>query len=360
MDVPMALTPGMKEERQSKWSACNKKRTVRWTALFLLLYLVTLSGWVTMYALQSGPEQEAEHAIVRIPPGTGTLQIGHILAKAGLIHEDIRFLLLARYLDLAGRLPAGEFRLLLGKRPGDVLRQLATARPVHYVVTIPEGLRLEEVADIFAAGAWCDRERFLALTHDPEFIESLGLKSVRSLEGYLYPDTYHLTREMRDAKSLITMQVDRFFKIWSNLPNDAAQRMSRHEIVTLASVVEKETGNAEERPLIAAVFLNRLKSGMRLQSDPTVIYGLEEFSGNLTRTDLKSNHPYNTYVVPALPAGPICNPGEKAMEAVLHPAPTDFFYFVSKNNGTHQFSKNLSEHNQAVHEYQQREKEKQQ
>lgn len=357
-DDPVSLTPET-DEQPPHWSGCNKKMGVRWTLLFLLLCPVALGGWLTLYALQSGPKQEAEYAIVQIPSGTGTRQIGRILAGAGLIHDDIRFLLLAKQLGLAGRLPAGEFRLSLGKRPGDVLRQLATASPVQYAVTIPEGLRLEEVADIFAAGSWCDRERFLSLAHDPEFIQSLGLKSVSSLEGYLYPDTYLLTRDLKDTKSLITMQVDRFFKVWSALPHDAEQPLSRHEVVTLASVVEKETGHAAERPLIAAVFLNRLQSRMRLQSDPTVIYGLKGFSGNLTRTDLKAKHPYNTYVVPALPAGPICNPGEKAMEAVLRPAPTDFFYFVSKNNGTHKFSKNLSEHNQAVREYQQREKTKQ-
>jgi UPF0755 protein len=350
---------GQDPEYPPEKSAFFKKRAVRWTALFLLLFPVALGGWLALYGLQSGPAQEVEYAIVRIPPGTGMKGVGQILAKAGLIHDDIRFLLLAKYLGLAGKLPAGEFKLTLGQRPGDVLRQLATAKQVEYAVTIPEGLRIEEVADIFAAGSWCDRDRFIALAHDPEFIQSLGLKSVPSLEGYLYPDTYLLTREPHDAKSLITMQMDRFLKIWSGLDNDPKQHMSRHEIITLASVVEKETGDAAERPMIAAVFLNRLKTGMRLQSDPTVIYGLKDFSGDLTRADLQANHPYNTYVIPALPAGPICNPGQKAIEAVLHPASADFFYFVSKNNGTHQFSKNLSEHNKAVREYQQGEKTKQ-
>ena len=337
-------------------SAFFRKRAVQRTALFLLLCPIALGGWLALYGLRSGPVQETEYATVHIPPGTKTKDIGHILAKAGLIRDDIRFLILTKYLGLAGKLPAGEFRLSLGQRPGDVLRQLATAKPVQYAVTIPEGLRLEEVANIFAAGAWCDRDRFIALAHDPEFIQSLGLKSVSSLEGYLYPDTYLLTREMQDTKSLIAMQVSRFLKIWSGLDNEPRPHLSRQEIVTLASVVEKETGNAAERPMIAGVFLNRLKTGMRLQSDPTVIYGLKDFSGDLTRTDLRANHPYNTYVIPGLPAGPICNPGEKAIEAVLHPASTDFLYFVSKNNGTHQFSKNLSEHNKAVHEYQQGEK----
>jgi len=348
--------PQMSNESPHNGSVFLKKRSVRWTAFFLLLCPMAVAGWLTLYAWQPAPQQKAEYAIITIPSGSGSRQIQKILAEAKLVDDDIRFLLLAKVLGLARKLPAGEFRLSLGKKPGEVLRQLATAKPVQYAVTIPEGLRLEEVAEIFAAGSWCDRDRFLALAHDPEFIHSLGLPSVPSLEGYLYPDTYHLTHDLQDTKDLIAMQVARFFKIWSALPNNAGQQMNRHEIVTLASVVEKETADSTERPLIAGVFLNRLKTGMRLQSDPTVVYGLENFSGNLTRTDLKTEHPYNTYVIPALPAGPICNPGQKAMEAVLRPASTDFFYFVSKNNGSHQFSKDISEHNQAVQEYQRRKK----
>lgn len=313
---------------------------------------MVFGGWLALYSLQSGPASEAEYATVTIPSGSGIRQIQHILAQGGLIHDDLRFLLLAKLLGLARTLPAGEFRLSLGQQPGEVLRQLATAKPVQYAVTIPEGLRIPEIADIFAAGGWCDRERFIDLAHDREFIQSLGLNSVASLEGYLYPDTYHLTRNITDTKTLLTMQVDRFFKIWSTLPHNETQQMGQHEIVTLASVVEKETANAAERPLIAAVFLNRLKTGMRLQSDPTVIYGLRDFSGNLTRSDLRSDHPYNTYVIPALPAGPICNPGQQAITAVLHPTSTDYFYFVSKNNGTHHFSTNLADHQRAVRHYQ--------
>lgn len=333
-----------------------KKKILYRLALLVLLGPLLLGGWLALYSLQSGPAQEAKDAIVLIPPGSGLKQIGTILAEAGLIDEDIRFLLLAKFLGLSRKLPAGEFRLSLGKRPGDVLRQLAAAQPVRHAVTIPEGLRIEEVADIFAADGWCDREYFIDLAHDPEVIASLGLTAVDSLEGYLYPDTYYLTREQRDAKILITMQVNRFHKVWAGLGSDPEHPLSRHEIITLASVVEKETGAAEERPIIAAVFLNRLKARMRLQSDPTVIYGLDNFSGTLTRTDLRTEHPYNTYVIRALPVGPICNPGQKAMEAVLRPATTDYYYFVSKNDGTHQFSKNLAEHNKAVQEYQRRKK----
>ncbi len=316
-----------------------------------------MGGWLSLYALRSGPVKgvagaEGEYAIVVIPPGSGIRAIRSILSQAGLIDDDIRFLVLAKVLGLARTLPAGEFRLTPGQRPGDLLRQLARAKPVAHAVTIPEGLRITEIADIFAAGGWCDRQQFIALSHDTEFIRSLGLAETDSLEGYLYPDTYLLTRNIHDARTLIAMQVNRFFTKWSELPQNSEQKMSRHELITLASVVEKETADAAERPLIAAVFLNRLKTGMRLQSDPTVIYGLPEFSGNLRKSDLKTDHPYNTYLIPALPAGPICNPGQQSMEAVLRPSSTDYLYFVSKNNGSHKFSRNLAEHNQAVQEYQ--------
>lgn len=330
----------------------HKKNAARRAALLCLLLPALLAGWIALYALQAGPHLEKEYAIVTIPPKSGIRAIRHILADAGLIQDDIRFLLLAKILGLAGKLPAGEFRLPLEKTPGDLLRFLVKAKPVQHSITIPEGLRLEEIADIFAAGAWCDREDFIALTHDPKFIQSLGLESVTCLEGYLYPDTYLLTRDLHDTQGLIAMQVKRFFKIWSDLPQKTDTPLNQNEIVTLASIVEKETGKASERPLIAGVFLNRLKHGMRLQSDPTVIYGLKNFSGDLTRGDLKAEHPWNTYVIPALPAGPICNPGREALEAVLQPTPTSFYYFVSKNNGSHHFSTNLEEHNQAVHEYQ--------
>ncbi len=350
LSPPLAPSPQGELPRRFFW-----KRAGRWIALFLLLIPVGISGWIALYALQAGPGKAGEFVLVTIPAGSGIRKIGQILADAGCIDEDIRFALLAKYLGLARKIPAGEFRVSQGERPGDVLRQLVIARPVEYRITIPEGLRIEEIATLFAAGGWCDREQFIALAHDPAFIQSLkltGLSSATSLEGYLYPDTYALTKEMKSVSALIAMQVERFRTVWEGLSDTAQQAMSRHEIVTLASVVEKETGNASERPLIAGVFFNRLKTGMRLQSDPTVIYGLKNFSGDLTRNDLKNEHPYNTYVIAALPAGPICNPGQQALAAVLHPEPSDFFYFVAKNNGSHHFSKNLTEHNQAVWTYQ--------
>ena len=172
------------------------------------------------------------------------------------------------------------------------------------------------------------------------------------LEGYLFPETYTLIRQETDEASVLRQMVAQFEREWATIRPAEPGPMTRHQLVTLASIVEKETGVAEERPLIARVFLNRLQRNMRLQSDPTVIYGIPDFTGNLTRAHLRQATPYNTYVIPALPPGPICNPGRAALEAVLRPADANALYFVSKNDGTHVFSTNLADHNRAVRTYQ--------
>ncbi len=186
------------------------------------------------------------------------------------------------------------------------------------------------------------------------FIESLGLEE-DSLEGYLFPDTYSFERGT-PLKELLTVMVRRSDAVWKELEKEAGpQSMTRHQIVTLASIVEKETADPSERPLIARVFLERLKRDMLLQTDPTVIYGLQGFSGRLHSKDLKEDHPYNTYLYKGLPPGPIANPGRAALNSVLHPSDQVFLYFVSKNDGTHYFSRTLAEHNRAVRRYQKNE-----
>ena len=173
-----------------------------------------------------------------------------------------------------------------------------------------------------------------------------------SLEGYLFPDTYYMVKGM-DEKKLIRWMVQRFNAVWSTLPPLTDTSLNKNKVVTLASIVEKETGQEQERPLIARVFLNRLKLGMPLQSDPTVIYGLgKDYDGNLHKADLQKATLYNTYVIPALPPGPICNPGKAALLAVLQPTPSEALYFVAKNDGFHFFSATLAEHNRAVNLYQ--------
>ncbi|SHO50156.1 UPF0755 protein [Desulfopila aestuarii DSM 18488] len=312
-----------------------------------------------LYANNNGPAGSEDQVVVEIPKGTSVQGIGKILGEAGVIRDDMRFMLLARLRGVATKLRAGEFQLPIGKNPSEILELLVTAKPYHYSITIPEGLRGEDIGAIFSAEGWCDQYVFLELIEDPELIAELGFAGVSSLEGYLYPDTYFLTREKRGAKSIIVMLVNRFKEVWGEVVSDMKDSIpDQRETVILASIVEKETGDATERPLIASVFLNRLEKGMKLQSDPTVVYGSGNFNGPITKSDLKSSNPYNTYVIPALPAGPIASPGRAAIEAVLHPAEVEYLYFVSKNDGTHYFSKNLREHINAVNKYQRKNREK--
>jgi UPF0755 protein len=328
------------------------KRIALAAILLIVIILFGLSGWYYSYVFRSGPVTIADSVVVSIPKGTSVEKIGGILAEARVISADIRFLLLAKFSGYANRLQAGEFSLKTGQKPGDVLKTLVTAKSVQYSITIPEGLRASEIAAVFSTGGWCDPQTFSNLIQDKEFIAGLGYENLTSLEGYLYPDTYLLTKDYKGAEKIITMMVRRFSRVWTDLAKKQDKDVNREKTVTLASIVEKETAAPHERPLIAGVFLNRLRLGMRLQSDPTVVYGIESFSGKITKTHLKTPTPYNTYTNHGLPVGPICNPGIEALSAVLDPVSTNKLYFVSKNDGTHQFSATLAEHNRAVQKYQ--------
>jgi UPF0755 protein len=332
--------------------------------IILLLFPVgaglTAGGWFALYVLTPAPG--AEERVVRIPKGAGVRRIKGILVRQGIIRDDIRFLVLVRLLSVIEqppRLRAGEFRVPGGLTPLETVRFLDTAKPVRYRVTVPEGKTMAETADIFAQGKWVDPVEFMRLCRDREFIRALGVEA-ESLEGYLFPETYTLVRGEADERIIITSMVRRFFAVWKDVSAGREQvgragrggGLDRRGLLTLASIVEKETGAAAERDVIAGVFYNRLDKGMRLQSDPTVIYGIENFNGDLTKADLRRKTPYNTYVIPGLPAGPVCNPGEAALEAVLAPAATPCYYFVSRNDGSHYFSKTLREHNRAVYKFQ--------
>ncbi len=345
-------------EPSSKSSVNTWKRVALWAALFLCMGLVSISGWMYIYANSNGPQAESADSILIIPPGTSMRGIAAILGDAGVIDNDIRFLFLAKWLGVAGKLRAGEFRVPTGMTPVEVLKMLVKAKVVQHAITVPEGLNAQEIAEIFSKRGWCSSETYESLIHDTAFIESLGLAGITSLEGYLYPDTYYLTREIRTAEEIITLQVSRFREVWSELVNDISPEPDMVNTVILASMVEKETGSSPERPLIASVFKNRLKKRMRLQSDPTVVYGVADYSGTITRKHLKTATPYNTYVIDGLPIGPIANPGREALHAVLFPATSKFLYFVSKNDGTHQFSTNLKDHNRAVRKYQRKKESK--
>jgi UPF0755 protein len=210
---------------------------------------------------------------------------------------------------------------------------------------------MEEIADLFATQGWIDTNRFLALARDPDVIASFGLKGLASLEGYLFPDTYLMTRPSPGEQKILGRLVSRALEVYDSLERGDSD-LNRHQVFTLASIVEKETGKADERPVIASVFHNRLARRMKLQSDPTVSFAIEGFSGPLTKKDLRTPTPYNTYTIRGLPPGPICSPGRESLQAVLTPAESNYLYFVSKNDGSHHFSTSLGEHNRAVRTYQ--------
>ncbi len=340
----------------------NGIRVVLWTALFLFLVGFVLFIWFAAYLVEKGPGPAGRKVVVTIPSGTSVREISRILGKNGLIRDDIRFPLLVKLSGHTAHIRAGEFQLVTGKTPGKLLEELLRIRQVQHPITIREGLRAKEIGDIFAARGWCGAKSFMDHVTDSRLIESLGLKGIDSLEGYLYPDTYMLTLEMKGAEKIITMMVKRFLHVWDDLIQQENVKIpfSRNDVVILASIIEMETGDPGERPLIAGLFLNRLKRGMRLQSDPTVIYPFRnrDYSGPITRTHLRTASPYNTYIISGLPAGPICNPGRESLLAVLRPVESNYLYFVSKNDGTHSFSRTLREHNRAVRKYQRKKRNK--
>jgi UPF0755 protein len=325
--------------------------------LALILFLSLAAAiWFACYVFTPSPG--SGEVIVEIPKGAGSRRIMALLAEKKLADEDIRFLALLRLLRTIEKkdppkLRAGEFSVPLGLNPLELIRFLHIAKPVQHRVTVPEGLTMAQIAEIFAKAGWADAAVFLQLCQDGDFIGSLGLEA-GSLEGYLFPETYSLVRGETDERGIISSMVRRFLAVWKESGAKEYRGLNRHQLLTLASIVEKETGAASERTTIAGVFYNRLRGGMRLQSDPTTIYGIKDFNGNLTKADLLAETPYNTYVISGLPPGPICNPGKAALEAVLHPADVSYLYFVSKNDGSHQFSKTLAEHNRAVRQHQRR------
>lgn len=284
--------------------------------------------------------------------GQGLGQVARGLQKAGLIREAWALNLLARFHGDAGNLRAGEYEVSAGWSTRTILNRITSGRVKTYEIVLPEGIRAWEIAVRLEGAGLADLDDFMATVGDADFAKELGIDQA-SLEGYLYPETYRIPRHLT-SREIVRVFVEQFHNVWREIePTDAAQSLSRHDIVTLASIVEKETAAPEERPLIAAVFHNRLKKKMRLETDPTVIFGIEHFDGNLTKKHLRdSSNPYNTYRISGLPPGPIASPGIDALRAVLEPAETDYLYFVSRNDGTHQFSRSYREHTRAVREFQ--------
>ncbi len=330
------------------------KRGVIVTLLLLFVSAAAGVSWLAYYAYNPG-SSIPDPVVIEIPRGSSVKEIGQILGDKGLLTNDIRFPLVARLSGKSSSLQAGEFEVPPDKTVLELIDFLVSAKPVQYSVTIPEGFNIGDTAALLEEKGICDAASYKKHAIDQAFIVSLGFGEMESLEGYLFPDTYYLTKADTDPRQFISMQVSRFNSVWDRLEkesNDGQETITKKDAVILASMVEKETGAGAERARIAGVFFNRLKRGMKLQSDPTVVYGVDDYQGKITKTHLKAPTPYNTYVIPGLPAGPIANPGEAALQAVLQPEETLYLYFVAKNDGTHHFSTTLREHNRAVRKYQ--------
>jgi len=292
--------------------------------------------------------------VVMIPDGSTFQQVAALLERERLIKSRSVFVLFGKSQSAERKVHAGEYELNPGMTPAEILSKLLNGQVLLHPLTIPEGLTVAQIADLVSQQGLTDRVEFLRLAKDRAFIASLGIKA-ETLEGYLYPNTYKFPRAVKAREVLATMVEQLRQVVGSDLLARMQElKMTMHEVLTLASVIEKETGSGGERPEISAVFHNRLKKHIPLQSDPTVIYGLPAFDGNLHKKDLSSPSPYNTYRVQGLPPGPIANPGIQAIRATLYPSDSRSLYFVSRNDGTHQFSTTLIEHNQAVEKYQKR------
>jgi len=325
----------------------------RFAAIFAAACVLALAAaaGLAYWALQPVADGSAE-IVVEIPRGATLTRTASLLESARVIRSASAFALLARFQDRAGALRAGEYAFSRDLTAQDVLDRLAAGAVMTHRMVVPEGLRLEEVAARVDAAGVGSASEFLAVATDPVTASELGVRG-SSLEGYLFPETYELAKGV-PAGEIVRMMVEHFFAAWRPLETAAAARgLSIHDVVVLASLVEKETAAASERPLVAAVFLNRLARGMRLETDPAVIYGIAGFDGNLRRVHLEdASNPYNTYLHVGLPPGPIANPGAAALRAVVEPAESDYLFFVARNDGTHQFSRTYAEHVRAVNRFQ--------
>jgi UPF0755 protein len=317
------------------------KKTLTTLALLLVLGAGAAATWIFL-GIERPYRGYTGEQFVDIPTGLSTRAIGARLVAAGIVRDSLTFRAALWKSGRNTRLKAGEYRFAEPISPLAAIDRLNRGDVYVVRVTFPEGLNIFEMAKVFESKGFGTAESFV--------------EAGRRLEGFLLPDTYALSRHI-DAPKLVH-QMNQAFEhaLTPEIRAAAAARnLSMQQLATLASIVEKETGNPSERPIVASVYENRLRIGMPLQCDPTVIYALElagRYDGNIRRDDLSLDSPYNTYRYPGLPPGPIASPGLASLDAVVHPAESEYLYFVSKNDGSHVFSKTLAEHNQNVQRYQ--------
>lgn len=336
--------------------------SIRKIALGFILSVMFLVGlpvfvgtilWVRTTDLYRGYD-DAER-FVEIPQGAGTADIGRRLVDAGVVRDMWSFRAAVWWTGDSRKLKAGEYRFDRPVSAVSVVEKIARGEVYGRRVTFPEGRTIAEMAKIYESQGFGTAADFVAAAGDATRIADID-PAARDLEGYLFPETYTLPRGVPAAR-LIEQMVGRFRAVFTEDMRQRAMEQGQtvREIVTLASLVEKETAQPEERPLVAAVYRNRTKIGMGMQADPTVVYALQKagrYNGNIRKQDLSFDSPYNTYKHPGLPPGPIASPGKASLEAALSPADVKYLYFVSRNDGTHVFAESLEAHNRNVQKFQ--------
>ena len=336
--------------------------SIRKVALGFILFIVFVVGvpvfvgttlWVRMTDLYRGYSETEQ--FVEIPQGAGTADIGRRLVDAGVVKDPWTFRAAVWWTGDSRKLKAGEYRFDRPVSAVSVVEKIARGDVYGRRVTFPEGLTILEMAKVYESHGLGRAADFVAAARDVSRIAALD-PGARDLEGYLFPETYMLPRGIPAAR-LIDQMVGRFLTVFTEEMRQQAMAQGRtvREVVTLASLVEKETAQPDERPLVAAVYRNRMKIGMGMQADPTVVYALQKagrYDGNIHKQDLAFDSPYNTYRYPGLPPGPIASPGKASLEAALSPADVKYLYFVSRNDGTHVFADSLEAHNRNVQKFQ--------
>lgn len=332
-------------------------RKITLLAFVLVMTLVVFGAWETFTIFSTAKGSSEEKVVFLLEPGVSFRHIVERLEGQNLIDNKFSLLVFAKVTGWDRKMRHGEYALDRGMTAYQILETLASGKSILYPVTFPEGANIYDMAAELEAKGFFKAADFIAFVKNPEEVKALIGESAPSLEGYLFPETYMLTR-FTTLKELVSSMIRRFKIVYDEVLAEMGGKtsMSRHNVVTLASIIEKETGAPEERPLISSIFHNRLRIGMRLQTDPTVMYGILADTGvpkmNITKQDLITPTLYNTYTIKALPPGPIANPGREALRATMKPAESKYLYFVSRNDGTHVFSEDYKGHNKAVKDFQ--------
>jgi UPF0755 protein len=323
---------------------------MRYFFIATVLVLILAAGRFGIFILMPGGDGKIVRT-VDFAKGSSLKKLADELEKEKIIGSSTLFVLYGRISGVSGKVQAGAYQFTDAMTPVEILRKLASGDVFEKKFAVPEGYSIFQIAEMLDSRGYFKKELFLKECRNPLLLKEFGI-AAETVEGYLYPSTYNLVK-LDEPAALIRQMAGQFRKVYAEKFSvlESATRLSQIQIITLASIVEKEAVVPQEKPVIASVFLNRLKKGIPLQSDPTATYGIRAFGGKVSGSDVRRDTPYNTYLLKGLPPGPIGNPGADAIEAVLQPARTGYYYFVAKSDGTHHFSVSLDEHNRAVRLY---------